>query len=491
MNQTFQLLAPFLEKRRKLHYLSSLLNYDLATTCPEDSLEALSELLSEIEVESAAIAQDEEFKALVKALQTETGLSSFERRFVEKEAENIAFLEQVDEERLSAWNLHALKSQEVWRKAKATGDFAAWLPYFEQVVADKKEQCRLKQKDGETLYDVCLRSYEPGNDIAFLDEVFLPLKAYLLRKIPAVLEKEKDLSPSLPKAFPKEKQVRLSYRLLELIGYDLKRGALRESEHPFSDNLSRFDARITTNYDESDFRSSMYSVLHEGGHAIEFQHWPEEQYAHYVEGFASYACCETHSRFFENLLGRSKALMKTYRQILGETLDPIFFSASDEELFAFLNEVHPIANRCDSDELTYSLHILLRYEIEKDLLNGKLAPKDVPSRWNALTKEYLGVKIANDGEGCMQDIHWTDGSFGYFPSYLLGNLYGAMILETMKKDVDVDAALEKGDFAPILAWLETKDFAFDYLAPREWIKRVTGKDLDSSAFISYLDEKYA
>lgn len=489
MNESFEALTPYLEKKRRLHYLICLLNYDIATACPEDSIEDLSDIFGSIDVEAASILQDPEYIALIKNAAKDPNLNDLERRLVEHELESIEFMEKVKPEQLALWNKHASKSGEIWRKAKAKGDFSMWLPHLKNVVEDAREKAKIRQKEGQTLYDACLSFYEPDCNEAFLDSIFDPLKEYLLKKIPEVLSKKKTIEmPNL--AYPKVKQEALSYRLLNLIGYNLKKGALRESEHPFSDNLSRNDARITTNYDLNDFRSSMFSVLHEGGHALEFQHWPKEQYESYVEGFASMATCETHSRFFENILGRSKALMPMYRKILSETLDPSFESLSDDELFALFNDVKLIANRCDSDELTYSLHIILRYEIEKDLINGKLNVEDIPARWNQLTKEYLGVEITNDRDGCMQDVHWTDGSFGYFPSYALGNLYGAMILERMKEDIDVDALLFKGDFKPILDWLSKHDFAYDYRKPNEWIQKITGKSLDPNAFVRYLEQKY-
>ena len=490
MTPRYEKLIPYIKKRRKLHYLSSLLNYDMATCCPSKSLEEIGGLLSEVDVEAANVSKDPTFIRLVKEASLDPSLNDAERRFVEKELETIEYLEKLSSEEYLAMRKAYTKSNEMWRLYKPTGDFASWLPYWEACVEAKRKECALKRKEGETLYDVCLRTYEPGSSEKEIDRVFEPLKAYLIPKVKEAIKKQQNAPKPRNLAFPKEKQEKLSYALLKIIGYDLDMGALRESEHPFSDNLSRYDARITTNYDESDFRSSLFSVLHEGGHALEFQHWPEAQYEEGVEGFATAAICETHSRFYENLLGRSKDFVPTLRKALAETLDPSFSSWSDEEIYALGNAVKPIANRCDSDELTYSLHIILRYEIEKELINGRISCGEVPAMWNKLTKEYLGVEIENDREGCMQDIHWTDGEFGYFPSYALGNIYGAMILNKMKETLDVPLLLREGNLSPILSWLARNDYAYDYLKPVDWIKKVTGRAMDSSDFIAYLDEKY-
>ena len=178
------------------------------------------------------------------------------------------------------------------------------------------------------------------------------------------------------------------------------------------------------------------------------------------------------------------------RRLLGEHLDPVFNGFDDSQIYSIANSVKPIPNRCDSDELTYSLHIIIRYEIEKELINGRIECKDVPALWKKKYKEYLGVDVPNDKEGCMQDIHWTDGEFGYFPSYALGNIYGAMILNKMKETLDVPLLLQEGNLSPILSWLTENDYAYDYLKPVDWIKKVTGRAMDSSYFIAYLDEKY-
>ncbi|MDY5441192.1 MAG: carboxypeptidase M32 [Candidatus Enteromonas sp.] len=490
MTPAFAKLKPYLEKARRLHYLVSLLNYDMATCCPEKSLEEIASLLTEYDTELASISKDPEFIVLVKSLQNEPSLSDMERRLVDRELETIEYMEKLTPEEYGAMRQAYTKSNEMWRLYKGKSDFASWLPYWEKCVEAKKKELRLKQKEGESLYDVCLRTYEPGSSEAAIDAVFEPLKKYLIAKIPEALKAQEAMpKPYLP-SFPKYKQEALSYAVLRTIGYDITRGALRESEHPFSDNLSINDARITTHYDEFDYRSSLFSVIHEGGHAIEFQGWPKEQYDEYVDGYSTAAICETHSRFYENLLARSRDFIPTLRKLLTENLSPEFSSLSDDEIYAISNSVKPIPNRCDSDELTYSLHIIIRYEVEKELINGRIECKDVPALWNKKYKEYLGVDVPNDKEGCMQDIHWTDGEFGYFPSYALGNIYGAMILNEMKKTVDVSACLTSGHLEPIKAWLAKNDFPYTYLTPDKWILKVTGRSMDAQDFIDYLNSKY-
>ena len=260
--------------------------------------------------------------------------------------------------------------------------------------------------------------------------------------------------------------------------------------HPFSDFTGRYDSRVTTDYVVNDWRSNAFSIIHEGGHCIEFQNWSEEEFANYVNATATMAICETHSRFYENIIGRSIAFAPSFKAAAAKELDGEFASWSDEDFYNLINQVKPIANRCDSDELTYSLHIIIRYEIERDLINGKIEAKDVPAVWHQKYVDYLGVDEPTDKEGCMQDVHWTDASFGYFPSYALGNMYGAQILATMKKDLAFEDLLRKGDLRPIRLWLKEHDFCHDWMEPKDWIVKVTGEPLNLQYYIDYLESKF-
>lgn len=277
--------------------------------------------------------------------------------------------------------------------------------------------------------------------------------------------------------------------LLNIIQYDHKRGAMRESPHPFSDCIGKNDVRLTCHYDP-DFRSNLFTVLHEGGHCLQFQGWGEERFDNFSEGLTSAALCETHSRFYENIIGRAKEFAPTLKKLVAKNLDEEFSSMSDESFYRLLNGVSPSAIRCDADELTYVLHIIIRYEIEKDLINGAICCKEVPQIWNKKYKDYLGYKVKSDTEGCLQDVHWSDGEIGYFPSYALGNMYGAQILAVMKKDIDFSSCLSKGDLSLIRLWFEKIDWPKDWMEPSRWLKEATGEELNPAYYIDYLDQKY-
>jgi carboxypeptidase Taq len=223
---------------------------------------------------------------------------------------------------------------------------------------------------------------------------------------------------------------------------------------------------------------------------LEFQNWSDEEFNNFADRMATSAICETHSRFIENIVSRSRAFVPLFKAACAEHLDPEFASWSDEEFYQIINQVKPGANRCESDELTYSLHIIIRYEIERDLINGKIEPKDVPSIWHDKYVEYLGVDEPTDKEGCMQDIHWTDASIGYFPSYALGNLYGAQILNTMKKDLDFEGLIAANKVDVIKKWFADHDYCHDWMDPKDWIKAVTGEALNPQYYLDYLESKF-
>ncbi|HBE98662.1 MAG TPA: carboxypeptidase M32, partial [Firmicutes bacterium] len=339
-------------------------------------------------------------------------------------------------------------------------------------------------------YDSALDMYEPGERSKDLDRIFEPIKDCIKTLLPMVLEKQSRFPKSETKPYSIDKQRQLAYAILSWEKYDLSKGCMRESMHPFTTDISQNDTRITTNYSVSDWRNALYSEIHEAGHALEFQNKPQEMYDNYLESANTAGICETHSRLYENIIGRSLEFMPTLKKLCAENLDPSFKEMDIMDFYRLINYVEPIANRCDSDELTYSLHIIIRYEIERDLINGLIECEDVPVIWKNKYKEYLGVDVPNDREGCMQDIHWTDNEIGYFPSYLLGNLYGAMIFEKMEEDIHARSLIQEGKMDEILAYLAKNDYAYDWMEPKDWIKKVTGKELTSKPFIRYLKKKY-
>ena len=490
MSKAWDKLTPFFEKSKKLGQIISILNYDISTNTPEEGIADESDILNDFMTESAKISTDPDYIAALEEAIKDESLTAMQKKVVREAYKDVEVFKKMPMEEYTHLMELSLKSNEMWRKYKPLDDFASWLPYWNELIIAFRKYLTYFQKPGQSLYDAALDRYEPGETEEEIDGVFNPLKAYLLKKIPEVLEKQKKIQYRPIKAYSIDKQRHLTFALLDLISYDMKRGCVRESMHPFSDFTGRYDSRVTTKYLESDWRSNAFSVLHEGGHCLEFQNWSDEQFNNFADRMATSTICETHSRFIENIVSRSRAFVPLFKAACAEHLDPEFASWSDEEFYQIINQVKPGANRCESDELTYSLHIIIRYEIERDLINGKIEAKDVPSIWHDKYVEYLGVDEPTDKEGCMQDIHWTDASIGYFPSYALGNLYGAQILNTMKKDFDFEGLIAANKVDVIKKWFADHDYCHDWMDPKDWIKAVTGEALNPQYYLDYLESKF-
>ena len=249
--------------------------------------------------------------------------------------------------------------------------------------------------------------------------------------------------------------------------------------------------RVTTHYYEDSFISNVFTTLHEGGHALFMQNEPEELHRNHCDNNMSNAMHETISRFYENLIGRSEEFIACVSPKIREYAGGTFDDISDRELYEAVNVARPGLIRTEADELSYCLHILIRYELEKALLNGEITVDEIPALWNAKYKEYLGVDVPDDAHGCLQDVHWSGYAFGYFPSYALGNAYGVQILRTMERDFDVFGAVREGRLTAIRDWLVEHVFSIASLStPDEWIRAITGESLNVNYYLDYLEEKF-
>jgi carboxypeptidase Taq len=343
-------------------------------------------------------------------------------------------------------------------------------------------------------YDALLDIYEPGSSEASIASVFGALRKELVALLDAIRSRPQVDDSFLRRPCPAERQAAISEWLMGLMSYDLGRGRLDTVAHPFTTTLGADDVRITTRYIEDFFVSSLFSTVHEAGHALyELGIAPGPEFARSrLHDAASMAVHESQSRLWENVIGRSSAFWKpNYRRLAslaGGALDGVGLEA----FVRSINKVEPSLIRTEADEVTYGLHVILRFELESELLSGRLSVRDLPAAWNEKMKAFLGVVPPSDAQGCLQDVHWSCGLFGYFPSYALGNLYAAQFWATMKKDLPgLESAIASGDLGPVLGWLRERVHApgATYL-PGELVSRVTGAPLDPSFFVRYLNEKY-
>ncbi len=384
--------------------------------------------------------------------------------------------------------------QAAWVEAKGNNDFSAFAPHLEKILGLIRRQAACLDPS-KPAYDVLLDLYEPGSTEASIAAVFARLRRELVGVLAKIRSRPGIDDSILHETVGEARQRAASDWMMDLLGCDRSRGRLDVSAHPFTTTLGVDDVRITTRYIPDYCPSSLFSTMHETGHALYelgIAPGPEFRGTELAEA-ASMAIHESQSRFWENVVGRGDAFWKRNFRHLAELVSPALDGIRREDFVRAINKVEPSFIRTEADEVTYGLHIILRFELESDLIAGRLAVADLPAAWNAKTKELLGLEVRDDAHGCLQDVHWSAGLFGYFPSYALGNLYSAQFAWAMKRDLpDFDDRIAEGDNAAILGWLREKVHApgASWL-PSELVERVTGSPLDPSHFIAYLEGKYS
>jgi len=374
-----------------------------------------------------------------------------------------------------------------WDKAKAVSDFESFVPHLER-------QLELKLRyidcfpDAETPYDVLLDDYEEGMTTAEVQRVFDRLKEVL---VPLIASRA-DGGPALQGPFPVERQQQASQLVLEAFGWDPDKWRIDETPHPFASKPGQNDIRLTTHTDAGDL-TSLFSTMHEFGHGV-YEFDVDERLARtpLARGTSS-ALHESQSRMWENLVGRSRGFWRWFYPQL-QPLFPEALGSIDEDAFVrSVSAIRPGLIRGDADEATYGLHIILRFELEQELLAGTLAIRDLPETWNARMKDYLGVDVPDDAHGVLQDMHWSIGLFGYFPTYQLGNVVSVQIWEVARRDLgDLEEQFARGEFGPLREWLREHIYRHGSIyPPHDLLMRVTGSGLDPEPYLSYLQTKFA
>ena len=429
-----------------------------------------------------------------KALLEELGghldeLDLVHRREVEELRRSCDQLTRIPADEYMAYSELTNRASDVWHKAKEQNDFASFCPVLQELV-DYNRKFAGYYDATKKPYDALLNEYERGVDMEMLDNFFATLRQTIVPLLQKIEQKPQIDDSFLHNYYPVDKQKAFADYIMEVMGLDRGHCGLGETEHPFTLEFNNKDVRITTNYDTHNVASSMFSVLHEGGHAMyELGIRDDLQYT-CLAGGVSMGVHESQSRFFENLIGRSCPFVEAIYPKVQEFFPEQLGGISAEQFYRAINKAEPSLIRTESDELTYCLHIMVRYEIEKQLIGGTLEAKDVPAEWAKLYKEYLGIDVPTDREGCLQDSHWSGGSFGYFPSYALGNAYGAQMLHNMEQTVDVAGDSAKGDLSHIAGWLREKIHQYGGLmVPADVVKNACG-EFDPHYYTDYLTRKY-
>lgn len=436
----------------------------------------IGELLSELEQSGKLGDADSELAANVReARRTYDRATKLPRRLVEEISHTTTL------------------AQQAWVKAKKYEDFSQFLPWLEKMIGLKREEAQAIGYGNGIPYDALLDDYEPGMTSAEVAGVFGPLREELVRLVAAIQNSSRKAPVEiLERFYPVTAQQVFSEGASKRIGFDFTRGRIDKSPHPFCSGFGPGDCRLTTRYHDHHFPSAFFGVLHESGHGIYEQGLLPENYGLPCGQAASLGIHESQSRMWENFVGRSRSFWQYFLHYAQQAFPTALQGVSLDDFYFAVNDVRPSFIRVEADEATYGLHIMLRFELEQQLIAGELKPADVPGAWNELFTKSFSLTPHNDAVGCLQDIHWSGGLLGYFPTYALGNLYAAQFYAAAEKELgDLSAQFAQGEFAPLKNWLNEKIHRHGRKYPaRRLVEKVTGKPLSHVPFIQHLAAKY-
>lgn len=491
MTQTIEQLMA-LQKRMKAYiYASAMFEWDQATGASKKGVGTRAVARGILAGDIYAIQTSDDMREVLEKLEAnQADLDEATLAMVRECRKDYDDNTKIPQEEVMAYTEVIAKAEQVWERAKDEDDFSLFQPHLEEIVAYTRKFIDYRGYSGHP-YNKALDDFEPGMSVDMLDAFFHQLKETMIPLIKQITQEGQPINDDfLHQQFNCKDQEKLSIEILQELGFDFEGGMLEESEHPFTLDMGPDDVRLTTHYYEDDLMSALLSTIHEGGHGI-YEQGVSRDYAFTVlEGGVSMAVHESQSRFYENLIGRSRAYVGYILPKI-KTYFPQLKDASEEDFYRAINIVKPSFIRIEADELTYCLHIMIRYEIEKDLIAGEIAVKDLPQIWNEKYEAYMGIAPATDAEGVLQDSHWASGLFGYFPSYAVGTAYASQILHAMEKDIDFDQCVRRGDFGPIAHWLNEKIHQYGGLkSPAKLMKEATGEDLNPKYFTDYLEEKF-
>lgn len=487
----------FLEYMKKIQSYSEaigLMYWDLRTGAPKKGTDQRSQVIGTLSSEVFTMRTSPELEKMLHELEKDfDSLDEITKKSYEEAKKEFDMSKKIPPKEYKDYVILISKGETVWEEAKDKNDFDMFLPYLKDIVEMNKRFVDYWGVKDNNPYNTLLDLYEPGMTTEVLDEVFGELRSKIVPLVKKISESSNQPSTDcLFKHFPKEKQKQFSLDILKQLGYDFNAGRLDETVHPFATGLNRGDVRITTKYDEKDFRSAVFGTIHECGHALYEQNISED-----IDGLpictgTSMGIHESQSLFYENFVGRNENFWKHNYENLQSYAPEQFGKVSAEDFLRAINVAKPSLIRIEADELTYALHIMIRYEIEKGLFNGDMKVEDLPQIWNDKYEEYLGVRPSTNAEGVLQDVHWSGGSFGYFPSYALGFLYAAQLKAAMLKDIpNFDELCATGELESVKSWLTEKVHRHGAMKkPLEILQEATGEGLNASYLVAYLEEKY-
>jgi len=479
-----------MQKIADVKYAAAVLQWDQETYLPPKGANARSRQLATLSELAHELSVDASLGKLLLELKDDSTLSFIQQRNIATTLEEYqkqqkfssAFVRRMSEAVSGAFY--------AWLDARKENNFATYIPALEKLVALKREEANLLGYQSHP-YNALLNEYEKGSTVAQLDEVFEKVLGPLSELLSVISKQPKPDNTFLHLHYPQKQQWEWGMYLVKELGYDLEAGRQDISEHPFTINFSAKDVRITTRIDEHDLANLTWSCIHETGHALYEQGLPDEAYGLPSGEYASLSIHESQSRLWENCVGRNIPFWEYYLPKLREFFPVQLEGISAKQFVTAINRVEPSLIRTEADELTYHFHVYIRYLLEKQLIAGEIQVKDIPVYWNELYAKYLGVTVPDDKRGCLQDVHWSHGSFGYFPTYSLGSFYAAQFWQKCKEVIPaVEQDIAQGNTAGLLAWLRNNiHWHGKTYTSKELCEKVTGKPLDSNLFVEYLRSK--
>ncbi len=471
----------------------NLLGWDARTKLPKKGVDARSQVIGTLSTEHFKMRTSDDMQRHLDRLSAHVDqLTPVVLRTYEECQKDFDKSKKIKADRFEAFTVLTNTAQSVWQTAREHNDFASFAPYLSQIVEFQQEFIDCWGYEGHP-YNTLLDAFEPGMTVQVLDPLFSTLRAQTVALLQKVMQAKPIDDSFLFRHFDAEKQRAFCTRLVQQIGYDFDAGRLDESAHPFATGIARGDVRITTRFLTNFLSTSLFGCIHESGHAMYEQALSKDLIDTPLHEGASMGIHESQSRFFENIVGRSYAFWDHFYGDLKTVFKDELADISLDQFYRAINVAKPSLVRTEADELTYNLHIMIRYEIEKGLIDGSLQVKDLPEIWREKMMEYLGIAPDNDADGVLQDIHWSSGDFGYFPSYSLGNIYAAQFANALEKDIPTFSALiANGDFAPIRKWLHHNIHQHGkLLMPGEILLKATGEPSNAQFLVTYLTKKYA
>lgn len=503
MKKYFDKLQPYLEKGMAFQSALTLFQWDLETQAPglgEENTSKVVGILSDGYLHSYINPEVEQILKKIEHHKKNTPIEKKEEGIYKELKRLQEQLGNIPPEEYRKFSELSATATSIWAKAKEKNDYEAFAPTLEKIIDYKKKLMKYRGVAEKDIYNNLLQDYEIGFGEQELDSFFEKIKKELIPLIKEIMEKKSGLNKKYEeKTIPRtveydiEKQKKFCNDLAVYIGFGLNKGVIAESAHPFTTALHNHDVRVTNHFDTKHPESAIFSIIHETGHALYEMNIKDEYTQTLLGEGTSMGMHESQSRFWENMIGRSKAFWKPIYGKLQNTFPEGFKNLSLEDFIREINQVNTDFIRTEADELTYPLHIIIRYEIEKEIFhNKKLAIKDLEKVWNEKYKEYLGITPSNASEGILQDIHWACGDFGYFPSYAIGTAIAAQIYSHMKTVMPIEQYLEEGNLLPIRTYLKEHIHQFGKeKTTNEILYDMMGEEFNPDYYIEYLKEKYS